>query len=60
MHYYVGIEGGSQGMVKAKNIEKARKYALDEFGRAHVMFVRKATEEEIEWHKASRGAVYEV
>lgn len=58
-HYYVGIEGGSQGMVKAKNIKKARKYALDWFGRANVVFVRKATEEEVDWHIAMSGAVHE-
>ncbi len=59
-HYYVGIEGGNQGMVKAKNIKKARRYALNWFGRANVTFVKKATEDEIAWHEAMCGIMHEV
>jgi hypothetical protein len=59
IYYYVGIEGGNQGMVKATSLEKARKYALNWFGRANVTFVRKATEEEVDWHIAMSGAIHE-
>lgn len=57
-HYYVDVNGG-MAIVKATNIESARRYSVPYFGAIHVRFVRLATEEEIDWYKVIGGVIHE-
>jgi hypothetical protein len=57
-HFYVGIEGGNQGIVTAISLSAARKKAISLFGSLQIRFIREATEEELSWHQAFGGAIY--
>lgn len=48
------------GVVRADNLQVAKREMLLEYGRANVTSVREATEEDIVWFQAMGGAINEV